>query len=294
MPIILDGKSLAAKIELELAEKVREYKEGSLKYRSLNGPSLIVFIIGDNPASKMYVRMKQRAGERIGMSVIIKEFPEDVSAEDVYKSIDAQNKLKGTHGIMIQHPVPDRLMPLERYFFDRVDPKKDVDGVTSENFGRLSLGYQTSYQPATPKGIMTLLEEYSIPIEGRTVTIVGAGPILGKPLAMLMQGAGATVAACQRQTPIETTKLLCQKADIVVGACGVPGLIKKDWVKEGVVLVDAGCSPGNIGDIVPEAREKSYAYTPIPGGVGPMTIATLLSQTVHAARWGRYNEKSSW
>jgi methylenetetrahydrofolate dehydrogenase (NADP+) / methenyltetrahydrofolate cyclohydrolase len=289
MPLLLDGKSLASKIELELRERIISYqKYASLRWHTVSIPSLATILVGNNPTSIKYINMKHKAAKRIGICHIDIRFPDNVTEREVLDRIDKLNTLWGVDGIMIQHPLPERLRSLERNIFDTICPEKDVDGLTTTNFGRLCNG-KIGFKPATPKGIMSLLSHNGIEISGMRTTIIGASPILGKPLAILMLEAGSTVSVCQKFSRSTDIRNLCRKSDIIVGACGVPNLIKKEWVKKGVILIDAGCSPGNIGDIDPEAREKCFAYTPVPGGVGPMTIISLLGQTYEASRRRMYD-----
>jgi methylenetetrahydrofolate dehydrogenase (NADP+)/methenyltetrahydrofolate cyclohydrolase len=183
------------------------------------------------------------------------------------------------HGILLQHPVPRQID--ERQCFDRIDLAKDVDGVTVLGFGRMAMN-EPAYGSATPAGIMRLLRHYEIPLEGKRAVVVGRSPILGKPIAMMLLNANATVTICHSKT--QGLPEIIGQADLVVGAVGKPEFIRGAWIKEGAVVVDAGYHPGNVGDIELSAViDKCAAYTPVPGGVGPMTIATLMAQTVEAA-----------
>ena len=196
------------------------------------------------------------------------------------KVIDELNSDKSITGILLQHPVPKQIN--ERLAFDRIAEKKDVDGVNSLSFGKLSMG-EKSFNPCTPYGIMLLLEEYGINLAGKHAVVVGRSPILGKPMAMMLLEKDATVTICHSKT--KNLPEILRQADVVVGAVGKPEFIQADWVKDGVVLLDAGYNPGNVGDIdLKNAASKSSYYTPVPGGVGPMTIAVLLLQTLQAAK----------
>jgi methylenetetrahydrofolate dehydrogenase (NADP+)/methenyltetrahydrofolate cyclohydrolase len=183
------------------------------------------------------------------------------------------------HGILLQHPVPEQID--ERLCFDHIALEKDVDGVTSLGFGKMAM-QQFAYGSATPAGIMTILKSYNIPIAGKHAVVVGRSAILGKPMAMMLLNENATVTICHSRT--ENLPDFVRQADIVVGAVGKPQLIRGDWIKDGAVVIDAGYHPGAIGDIELSAIiDRCHAYTPVPGGVGPMTIATLITQTVTAA-----------
>ncbi|HEY9593392.1 MAG TPA: tetrahydrofolate dehydrogenase/cyclohydrolase catalytic domain-containing protein, partial [Spirochaetia bacterium] len=193
--------------------------------------------------------------------------------------IDELNANPDVHGILLQHPAPKQID--ERSCFERIALEKDVDGVTMLGFGRMAMG-ERAYGSATPSGIMRLLAHYKIPLEGRHAVVVGRSPILGKPVAMMLLNANATVTICHSRT--EGLPEIVRGADIVVGAVGKPEFIKASWIRDGAVVVDAGYHPGNVGDIeLAPLTERCAAYTPVPGGVGPMTIATLITQTVEAA-----------
>jgi len=205
--------------------------------------------------------------------------PETTSTDELLAEIDKLNGNPEVQGILLQHPVPERID--ERACFDRIALEKDVDGVTCLGFGRMTMG-EAAYGSATPAGIMTLLDHYGIPIEGKHAVVVGRSPILGKPMAVMLLNKNATVTICHSRT--QDLPAIVKQADIVVGAVGKPEFIKGDWIKDGAVVVDAGYHPGGIGDVELSAViDRCAAYTPVPGGVGPMTIATLITQTVEAA-----------
>ena len=271
---ILDGKSLAQQTEQALADRVARLKEkndGQI-------PSLATILVGGDPASATYVRMKQNACKRIGMDSITVELPEETTTEELLNKIRELNNNPHCHGILLQHPVPEQID--ERACFDAIALEKDVDGVTCLGFGRMAMG-ETAYGSATPQGIMRLLEAYQIPLEGKNAVVVGRSPILGKPMAMMLLNANATVTVCHSRTS-NLPKIIGQ-ADIVVGAVGKPEFIKADWIKDNAVVVDAGYHPGGIGDIeLAPLVDRVAAYTPVPGGVGPMTINTLILQSVEA------------
>ncbi|UTF61009.1 bifunctional methylenetetrahydrofolate dehydrogenase/methenyltetrahydrofolate cyclohydrolase FolD [Gilvimarinus sp. DA14] len=270
--LILDGKALAAKTEQELSSRVEAIKAGS----GGQTPILATILVGDDPASATYVKMKGNACERIGMQSVKVEMPRTTTTEELLAKIDELNNDANVHGILLQHPVPEQID--ERACFDAIALDKDVDGVTCLGFGRMSMGEQ-AYGCATPKGIMRLLEAYEIELSGKHAVVVGRSPILGKPMAMMLLGANATVTICHSRT--ENLEAHIKQADIVVGAVGRPEFIKADWIKDGAVVVDAGYHPGGVGDIeLAPLTERVAAYTPVPGGVGPMTINTLIYQTV--------------
>jgi len=275
--LVLDGKALARQIEAELATRVAAVKSRS------NGvaPILATILVGDDPASHTYVRMKGNACARVGMESIRVVLPETTTTEQLSNEIDKLNANPQVHGILLQHPVPSQID--ERHCFDRIALGKDVDGVTVLGFGRMAMN-EPAYGSATPAGIMRLLKHYKIPLEGKHAVVVGRGPILGKPMAMMLLNANATVTICHSKT--QGLADIVRVADVVVGAVGRPQFIKGAWIKDGAVVVDAGFHPhaGNVGDIeLPAVVDRCTAYTPVPGGVGPMTIATLIAQTVEAA-----------
>lgn len=273
--VVLDGKALSKEIEASLAARVAKLKETS----GGRTPILATILVGEDPASATYVKMKGNACGRVGMESKKVLLPEGTTTEELLAEIDKLNADPDVHGILLQHPVPKGID--ERACFDRIALEKDVDGVTTWGFGRLSMG-ERAYGSATPSGIMTILKHYGIPLEGKRAVVVGRSPILGKPMAMMLLNANATVTVCHSRTR-DLPEIIGQ-ADIVVGAVGKPEFIKADWIKPGAVVVDAGYHPGNVGDVELEpAIAKCSAYTPVPGGVGPMTIATLITQTVEAA-----------
>ena len=274
MPIILDGAGLAKTTEKELTERVAR-----LTAKNGRPPKLATVLVGDDPASETYVRMKQNACKRVGMESVRVDLPQDTTTEELVSSLDALNADPDVHGILLQHPVPEQIN--ERLCFDRIALGKDVDGVTCLGFGRMAMG-EPAYGSATPAGIMRLLSHYEIPLEGKRAVVVGRSPILGKPMAMMLLNENATVTICHSRTKDLAT--IVRQADIVVGAVGRPEFIKADWIQDGAVVVDAGYHPGRIGDIELSAGVDRYsAYTPVPGGVGPMTIASLIIQTLEAA-----------
>lgn len=273
--IVLDGKSLSLKTEAELATRVATIRERS------NGqtPILATILVGDDPASATYVRMKQNACRRVGMESIAVELPSDTSTAQLLAKIEELNANPRCHGILLQHPVPAQID--ERACFDAIALHKDVDGVTCLGFGRMAMG-EAAWGSATPAGIMRLLAAYDVPLAGRHAVVVGRSPILGKPMALMLLNANCTVTICHSRT--RDLPGIIAGADLLVGAVGKPEFIRADWVRDDAVVVDAGFHPGGIGDIeLAPLVERVEAYTPVPGGVGPMTINTLILQTVTAA-----------
>lgn len=272
---ILEGKSLAASMERDIASRVDRLKAS-------NGgqtPILATILVGDDPASATYVRMKGNACRRVGMESVRVNLPSSTTTDVLLSCIDGLNADPAVVGILLQHPVPHHID--ERACFDRIRADKDVDGVTALGFGRMSLG-QDAYGSATPAGIMRLLAHYAIPLAGKRAVVIGRSPILGKPMAMMLLNANATVTICHSHS----TDLpgLVSSADIVVAAVGKPKFVQSEWIRRGAVIVDAGYHPGGVGDVdLEKAVEHASAYTPVPGGVGPMTIVTLLDQTATAA-----------
>ena len=274
-PLVLEGKNLAKSIEESLKPRVAAYvaKSGGTV------PILATILVGDDPASATYVRMKGNACRRIGMESRKVELPLTTTTEELLAEIAALNRDPDVNGILLQHPVPSQID--ERACFDAIALEKDVDGVTSLGFGRMAMG-EFAYGSATPTGIMTILDHYKIAIKGKRAVVVGRSPILGKPLAMMLLNRHATVTICHSRT-IDLPDVV-REGDIVVGAVGKPRFIQADWIKKGAVIIDAGYHPGGIGDVdLEKAAPRSSAYTPVPGGVGPMTIVSLISQTLEAA-----------
>ena len=271
---ILDGKKLANDSEKEILESVSVLKEKGII------PTLATILVGDDPASETYVRMKQETCKRVGMESLAINLPKETSTEELLLKIDELNNDKKIHGILLQHPVPNQIN--ERECFERISIEKDVDGVTCLGFGRMSMDL-SAYGSCTPAGIMRILEFYDVDISGMNAVVVGRSPILGKPMAMMLLNKNATVTICHSRT--KELENHVRNADLVVGAVGVPKLIKKEWLKKGAVVIDAGYHPEKCGDIDLDGIEEiASSYTPVPGGVGPMTINTLILNTMEAAR----------
>ena len=274
---ILDGKALATHIETELETRVQ-----ALKDKTGRVPILATILVGDDPASATYVRMKGNACKRVGMDSIRVEMPKSTTTEELLAKIDELNANSDVHGILLQHPVPSHID--ERACFDAIALAKDTDGVTCLGYGRMAMG-ESAFGSCTPQGIMHLLHYYGIELAGKHAVVVGRSAILGKPMAAMLLNANCTVTVCHSKT--QNLADIVKTADIVVGAVGVPKLIKKDWIKAGAVVIDAGFHPtddGGCGDIELDGIDEiADAYTPVPGGVGPMTINTLIRQTLDAA-----------
>jgi len=273
--ILLDGKALSKKIREQIKVRVAEFKNRGVI------PGLAVILVGDNPASQLYVNMKTKACEDVGIYSINHRMPAEISEKELINVIKMLNNNPMVHGILVQLPLPKHIK--EENVIEAIDYKKDVDGFHPYSVGRLVRGNPLFY-PCTPYGIMKLFEEYNIELKGKDVVIVGAGNITGKPLASMLTNAFSTVQLCHIHTKDLEKKT--RKADILISAVGKPKLITKDMVKEGCVVVDVGISRVNnkvVGDVDFEnVSEKVSHITPVPGGVGPMTIAMLLYNTVKA------------
>ncbi|SFF81397.1 tetrahydrofolate dehydrogenase/cyclohydrolase catalytic domain-containing protein [Neptunomonas qingdaonensis] len=272
--VILDGKALAKSREQQLQAAVRNLQDsGGLQ------PVLATILVGDDPSSATYVQMKINACGRVGMGSRCINLPATTTTEELLTTIDQLNQDSDVCGILLQHPVPEHID--ERLCFDAIAIDKDVDGVTTQGFGLMAMGEQ-AFGSATPAGIMTLLKHYDIQLSGKHAVVLGRSAILGKPMAAMLLNANATVTICHSRT--ENLAELVAQADIVVGAVGKPELIKAAWIKDGAVVVDAGYHAGGVGDIEKTGLEKRVAaLTPVPGGVGPMTINALISQTLQSA-----------
>jgi methylenetetrahydrofolate dehydrogenase (NADP+)/methenyltetrahydrofolate cyclohydrolase len=271
-PQLMDGKALAERIRAEVAEEVKELGE----------VGLTTVLVGDDPASEIYIRRKQEAAREAGILSRDYRLAEDTTEEELLALIAELNADDSVDGILVQLPLPEHID--EAGVIDAVDPTKDVDGFHPLNAGKLFLG-QDGLVAATPTGIMTLLDEYEVPLVGARAVVVGRSAIVGKPVALLLLGRHATVTICHSRTAdlAEHT----QAADVLVVATGHAGLITPDMVKEGATVIDVGMNrteEGLRGDVDPAAAERAGLMTPVPGGVGPMTIASLLRNTVKAAR----------
>ena len=273
MTIVLDGKSLAKSTEEDIANRVKSLKEK----RDIT-PVLATILVGSDPASATYVQMKGNACKRVGMDSIKIELSETTTTDQLLEEINKLNENPDIHGILLQHPVPSQID--ERKCFDAIDLSKDVDGVTCLGFGNMSMG-EKAYGSCTPQGIMRLIKHHQIQVEGKNAVVVGRSPILGKPMAMMLLNENATVTICHSRT--QDLESIVKQADIIVGAVGIPQFIKSSWIKDDAVVIDAGYHPQKCGDIeLTDIKDRSLAYTPVPGGVGPMTINTLILQTLES------------
>ena len=270
---LLDGRAVANRIKEKLKSRVSVLKERGIT------PSLVTILVGNDPSSETYVRMKGNACERVGISSKKIHLAEDTTTEELVTTITNLNEDDSVHGILLQHPVPSQID--ERLAFETISIEKDVDGVTSAGYGQTALGFGT-YPSCTPAAIMRIMEDYDIKAEGKHAVVIGRSPILGKPVSALLLNQNATVTTCHSRTKDLASHV--RQADIVVAAVGRPEFIKGEWIKKGAVVLDAGYNKGNVGDVEYEqAAERASYITPVPGGVGPVTIAMLLNHTVDAA-----------
>lgn len=286
---MIDGKRIAAEIRQEVKEDVDE-----LKGRGVT-PGLAVVLVGDNPASAVYVRMKAKACEEAGIYSRVIRMPQDTSQADLEAVVDELNADGDIHGMLVQLPLPDAIR--EAAIINRIDPSKDVDGFHPMTVGRMVIGDPSAFRPATPAGVIELLMRTGNDPSGKRVTIVGRSNIVGKPLAVLlaqkMKGGNATVTLAHSRTP--DLPAVLREGDILVAAIGVPEFVRAEAVKPGAVVIDVGVNrvddPGSekgyklVGDVAfDEVSEVASAITPVPGGVGPMTIAMLLANCIKATR----------
>jgi methylenetetrahydrofolate dehydrogenase (NADP+)/methenyltetrahydrofolate cyclohydrolase len=284
---ILDGKALAQKIRQEVADEVAAFKQ-----RSEVTPGLSVVLVGDNPASEVYVRNKQSACKAAGMSGTLVRLPADVTQALLLETLARLNADSATHGILVQLPLPAHID--ERSVLDAIDPKKDVDGFHPENVGLLTIG-TPRFVPCTPLGIRELLVREQVETRGARAVVLGRSQIVGKPMALLLlqKGAGgdATVTVCHTAT--RDAQSVAREADILIAAVGRPEQVREPWVKPGAVVVDVGIHRRDDGSLCGDVHFSSVAQvasriTPVPGGVGPLTVAMLLKNTLLAARLGSH------
>lgn len=271
MDKIINGKEIAQNILDNLKIKIQKLDKK---------PSLAVIIVGENPASKIYVKNKAKKALEVGFNSILKELKEDTSKEELLSVIENLNNDPDITGILLQLPLPSHLD--ERDFLDKIDPKKDVDGFSAYNAGKLFKGEKPFAIPCTPKGIIKLLEEKNVEIEGKVAVIIGRSNIVGKPVASLLLNKNATVIQAHSKT--ENLKEITKQADILISATGKKGLITEDMIKENSVLIDVGIIRNDEGKLFGDidfngAYKKASLITPVPGGVGPMTIASLMENT---------------
>jgi methylenetetrahydrofolate dehydrogenase (NADP+) / methenyltetrahydrofolate cyclohydrolase len=276
---VIDGRAVAAAVREEVSAGVAAFSE-----EHGFAPGLATVLIGEDPASSVYVASKHRACEEVGMRSIGHTLPADVSRDDALALVERLNGDPEVSGILCQLPVPDHLDGTE--LTNRILPEKDVDGLTVESAGRLALGL-VGLRPCTPLGVMRLLQEAGAELDGAEAVILGRSNLFGKPMGRLLVEADATVTLCHSHT--RDLAAACRRADVLIAAVGTPQLVKGDWIKPGAVVIDVGITrtdDGLVGDVEFEAaKEVASAITPVPGGVGPMTIACLLQNTLQAALW---------
>jgi methylenetetrahydrofolate dehydrogenase (NADP+)/methenyltetrahydrofolate cyclohydrolase len=277
MAVILDGKKIAGEIRQEIKKETEKiFAERQIK------PGLAVIIVGDDPASAIYVRNKEKAAQEVGFNSVVKRYPANTSQEDLLAAVDEINNDKSIHGMIVQLPLPKHLN--EKEVIKRIDPKKDVDGLHPLSIGALTIG-DKGLVSCTPKGCIHLIKETGIEISGKKAVVVGRSNMVGKPVALLLLQENATVTICHSRT--KDLKAELQDADIIVAAVGIANLIKGDMVKKGAVVIDVGINRSEDGKLCGDvdfaaASENAGFITPVPGGVGPMTIAMLLSNTLEA------------
>lgn len=278
MTTILDGKMTSAKIQEEIIARVKKY------FTPENAPRLCVILVGENPASASYVRTKCKMAEKLGFRHEIYHFAADVEQSVVEARIDACNEDPECDAVFVQLPLPKHLDSVA--LPNRVRPDKDADGLTRGAMGALLLGESNAFQPCTPRGIMRLLRAYDLNLDGLNAVVIGRSNIVGKPMSLMLQRANATVTMCHTHTKNVADHV--KQADLLVVAAGVPELVKGDWIKPGAIVVDCGFTktPDGVihGDVdFAEASKRAAYITPVPGGVGPMTVITLMEQTLESA-----------
>lgn len=272
---MIDGKAVAARVRAEVAQEVAELGE----------VGLATVLVGDDPASHVYIESKHKAAHEAGMTPHDHKLPADITQDELLKTIADLNADDSVDGILVQLPLPDHLD--EGQAVRALDPIKDVDGLHPTSAGQLFLG-QPTFVPATPWGVMVLLEEVGVSLSGADAAVIGRSQLVGKPAAMLLQQANATVTMCHSRTRDLGEHL--RRCDVVVAAVGVPELVKPEMIKPGAVVIDVGINRtehGLVGDVDKSVAEVAGYLTPVPGGVGPMTIAMLMKNTVRAARFRR-------
>lgn len=278
MANIIDGKAISAQIREEITEKVKIYNEKTGKC-----PGLAVVIVGENPASQVYVRNKKKACEQVGFNSWVYEMPESTTQEELDLLIERLNEDSAVHGILVQLPLPAHLD--EEHVILKIKPEKDVDAFHPYNVGRITIGNH-KFLPCTPAGIMELLHRSNIEISGKECVVIGRSNIVGKPMALLLLSKNGTVTVCHSKT--KDLKEVCKRADILVVAIGKADFVTSDMVKEGAVVIDVGMNRNAEGKLTGDVDFKSVSevasfITPVPGGVGPMTITMLLQNTLRAA-----------
>ncbi|WP_404355150.1 bifunctional 5,10-methylene-tetrahydrofolate dehydrogenase/5,10-methylene-tetrahydrofolate cyclohydrolase [Cytobacillus firmus] len=279
--IILDGTVVAKHVKDQLKNRIEELKGKGVE------PCLATILVGDDPSSETYVRMKGNACEKLGIKSKRIHMPKDTTTQELLDQIAVLNDDLSVHGILLQHPVPGHID--ERKAFEAIAIEKDVDGVTSLGYGQTAFGFG-EYPSCTPAAILEIMDYYKLNVEGMHAVVIGRSPILGKPVSALLLNRNATVTTCHSYT--KDLPRIVKQADIVVAAVGKPNFVKGEWIKEGAIVLDAGYNEGNIGDAEYDSCfEKAFAITPVPGGVGPVTISMLLKHTVQAAEKTLSNKK---
>ncbi|GHF82362.1 methylenetetrahydrofolate dehydrogenase (NADP+)/methenyltetrahydrofolate cyclohydrolase [Amycolatopsis bartoniae] len=274
MPRLMNGAELAGEIVERAAKRAASFLE-----KTGRKPCLATVLVGDDPASVTYVRMKQRRCAGAGVESRHVQLPAATTTAEAVAQVRELSEDPAVDGILVQHPVPAHVD--ERAVFEAIAPGKDVDGVTMHSFAAMALG-EPGFLSCTPGGILRLLDAHGVEIEGKHAVVIGRSPILGKPAALLLLARNATVTVCHSRTA--DLKAVVRTADIVVAAVGKPEFVRGEWLKPGAAVVDAGYNPGNVGDVDFKSAEPVAGWlTPVPGGVGPTTIAVLLEQTVEAA-----------
>ena len=272
--LVLDGKTVSAAVKEEVAREVKALNETGIN------SCLAVVIVGDDPASRVYVNNKKKACEVCGIKSLEYALPADTTNEELLSLVKELNENDEVNGILVQLPLPKHLD--EKLVIESIDPKKDVDAFHASNVGKIMIG-EYDFLPCTPAGVMEILKYYNIPVEGKNCVVIGRSNIVGKPMAMLLLHANGTVTVTHSRT--QNLKDICREADVLVAAIGKAGFVTADMVKEGAVVLDVGINRGEDGKLCGdvsyiEVSEKASAITPVPGGVGPMTIAMLMKNTV--------------
>jgi len=272
MTIILDGKTLAEKIFSDIKKEISENEFS---------PNLAVVIVGANPASQIYVRNKNAKAQELGMNSIVVELPEIITEEELLQNVEQLAENPEIDAILVQLPLPKHINAQK--IIEKIPPEKDVDGFHPYNIGKLLCGFEPFALPCTPKGILKILEEYKIGVEGKNVVVVGRSNIVGKPLAVMFSNLNATVTLCHSKT--QNLKEITRQADILVAAIGKAKFFTADYIKDNAVVVDVGINRGQNGKLVGDVdfdnvKEKTSFITPVPKGVGPMTIAMLMENTL--------------
>ena len=285
MAKILDGKATANDLLENVANKISKLKAKGIV------PGLAVILVGDNPASQVYVRNKRKKAEKLGINFVLKELPKDSTQEEVLQLVEQFNHDEKINGILVQSPLPKQID--EEKVIRMIDPKKDVDGLHPQNLGLL-FGNIKQYYPVacTPKGVITLLNKYQINVDGKNVVIVGRSKLVGKPLLALLNNLNATVTLAHSHT--HNLEEITKKADILIATVGKIGVITDNMVKPGAVVIDVGINRNSdgklVGDVADNVKEVASYITPVPGGVGPMTVATLMEQVVELTAVQTNNE----